>query len=95
MLCFELFHIQIHHIIFLLIWQIQENEYIKIENDENSSKLTISSTKQEHCGCYTLVVENKLGSRQAQVNLTVVGKSKLIFYLYTYSSDISLHLHFI
>ncbi|OXB81604.1 UNVERIFIED_CONTAM: hypothetical protein H355_008766, partial [Colinus virginianus] len=52
--------------------QIQENEYIKIENAENSSKLTISSTKQEHCGCYTLVVENKLGSRQAQVNLTVV-----------------------
>uniref|UniRef100_A0A8C3RA48 Myosin light chain kinase, smooth muscle n=1 Tax=Cyanoderma ruficeps TaxID=181631 RepID=A0A8C3RA48_9PASS len=54
--------------------QIQENEYIKIENAENSSKLTISSTKQEHCGCYTLVAENKLGSRQAQVNLTVVDK---------------------
>ncbi|XP_019378118.1 PREDICTED: myosin light chain kinase, smooth muscle isoform X2 [Gavialis gangeticus] len=54
--------------------QIQENEYIKIENAENSSKLTISSTKQEHCGCYTLVVENKVGSRQAQVNLTVVDK---------------------
>ncbi|XP_067405728.1 myosin light chain kinase, smooth muscle isoform X3 [Emydura macquarii macquarii] len=54
--------------------QIQENEHIKIENAENSSKLTISSTKQEHCGCYTLVVENKVGSRQAQVNLTVVDK---------------------
>uniref|UniRef100_A0A8D2Q5V0 Myosin light chain kinase, smooth muscle n=2 Tax=Varanus komodoensis TaxID=61221 RepID=A0A8D2Q5V0_VARKO len=54
--------------------QIQENEHIKIENAENSSKLTISSTKQEHCGCYTLMVENKLGSRQAQVNLTVVDK---------------------
>uniref|UniRef100_A0A8C0B333 Myosin light chain kinase, smooth muscle n=1 Tax=Buteo japonicus TaxID=224669 RepID=A0A8C0B333_9AVES len=54
--------------------QIEENEYIKIENAENSSKLTISSTRQEHCGCYTLVVENKLGSRQAQVNLTVVDK---------------------
>ncbi|XP_032652926.1 myosin light chain kinase, smooth muscle isoform X2 [Chelonoidis abingdonii] len=54
--------------------QIQENEHIKIENAENSSKLTISSTKQEHCGCYTLVVENKMGFRQAQVNLTVVDK---------------------
>ncbi|XP_062972742.1 myosin light chain kinase, smooth muscle isoform X2 [Elgaria multicarinata webbii] len=54
--------------------QIQENEHIKIENGENSSKLTISSTKQEHCGCYTLVVENKVGSRQSQVNLTVVDK---------------------
>ncbi|XP_009075123.1 PREDICTED: myosin light chain kinase, smooth muscle isoform X2 [Acanthisitta chloris] len=54
--------------------QIQESEYIKIENGENSSKLTISSTKQEHCGCYTLVVENKLGSKQAQVNLTVVDR---------------------
>ncbi|XP_060630871.2 myosin light chain kinase, smooth muscle isoform X2 [Anolis sagrei] len=54
--------------------QIQENEHIKIENAENSSKLTISSTKHEHCGCYTLVVENKQGSRQAQVNLTIVDK---------------------
>ncbi|KAM6461571.1 myosin light chain kinase, smooth muscle isoform 3-T3 [Liasis olivaceus] len=54
--------------------QLQENEHIKIENAENSSKLTISFTKQEHCGCYTLVVENKLGSKQAQVNLTVVDK---------------------
>uniref|UniRef100_A0A670YKA8 Myosin light chain kinase, smooth muscle n=1 Tax=Pseudonaja textilis TaxID=8673 RepID=A0A670YKA8_PSETE len=54
--------------------QLQENEHIKIENAENSSMLTISSTKQEHCGCYTLVVENKLGSKQAQVNLTVVDK---------------------
>ncbi|XP_058051190.1 myosin light chain kinase, smooth muscle isoform X2 [Ahaetulla prasina] len=54
--------------------QLKENEHIKIENAENSSKLTISSTKQEHCGCYTLVVENKLGSKQAQVNLTVVDK---------------------
>ncbi|XP_060118705.1 myosin light chain kinase, smooth muscle isoform X1 [Heteronotia binoei] len=54
--------------------QIQENEHIKIENAENSSKLTITSTKQEHCGCYTLVVENKQGSRQAQVNLTIVDK---------------------
>nr|XP_056717065.1 myosin light chain kinase, smooth muscle isoform X2 [Euleptes europaea] len=54
--------------------QIQENEHIKIENAENSSKLTITSTKQEHCGCYTLVVENKQGSRQGQVNLTIVDK---------------------
>ncbi|KAL8183166.1 UNVERIFIED_CONTAM: hypothetical protein K2H54_021094, partial [Gekko kuhli] len=54
--------------------EIQENEHIKIENAENSSKLTISATKQEHCGCYTLVVENKQGSRQAQVNLTIVDK---------------------
>ncbi|XP_077176550.1 myosin light chain kinase, smooth muscle isoform X1 [Paroedura picta] len=54
--------------------QIQENEHIKVENAENSSKLTITSTKQEHCGCYTLVVENKQGSRQAQVNLTIVDK---------------------
>uniref|UniRef100_A0A8C8SS89 Myosin light chain kinase, smooth muscle n=1 Tax=Pelusios castaneus TaxID=367368 RepID=A0A8C8SS89_9SAUR len=54
--------------------QIQENEHLKIENAENSSKLTISSTKQEHCGCYTLVVENNLGKIQAQVNLTVVDK---------------------
>ncbi|XP_064427080.1 myosin light chain kinase, smooth muscle isoform X4 [Mirounga angustirostris] len=52
--------------------QIQESEHIKVENSENGSRLTILATRHEHCGCYTLVVENKLGSRQAQVNLTVV-----------------------
>ncbi|KAM4888337.1 myosin light chain kinase, smooth muscle isoform 1-T1 [Thomomys bottae] len=54
--------------------QIQESEYIKVENSENGSKLTILAARQDHCGCYTLLVENKLGSRQAQVNLTVVDK---------------------
>ncbi|XP_020925890.1 myosin light chain kinase, smooth muscle isoform X1 [Sus scrofa] len=54
--------------------QIQESEHIKVENSENGSKLTIRAARQEHCGCYTLLVENKLGSRQAQVNLTVVDK---------------------
>ncbi|NP_647461.3 myosin light chain kinase, smooth muscle isoform 2 [Mus musculus] len=54
--------------------QIQESEHIKVENGESGSKLTILAARQEHCGCYTLVVENKLGSRQAQVNLTVVDK---------------------
>lgn len=55
--------------------QIEESEHIKVENSENGSRLTILATRQEHCGCYTLLVENKLGSRQAQVNLTVVGES--------------------
>lgn len=55
--------------------QIQESEHIKVENSENGSRLTIVAARQEHCGCYTLLVENKLGSRQAQVNLTVVGES--------------------
>ncbi|XP_076974239.1 myosin light chain kinase, smooth muscle isoform X2 [Tamandua tetradactyla] len=54
--------------------QIQESDHIKVENSENGSKLTILAARQEHCGCYTLLVENKLGSRQAQVNLTVVDK---------------------
>uniref|UniRef100_A0A2I2YKP1 Myosin light chain kinase, smooth muscle n=1 Tax=Gorilla gorilla gorilla TaxID=9595 RepID=A0A2I2YKP1_GORGO len=53
---------------------IQESEHMKLENSENGSKLTILAARQEHCGCYTLLVENKLGSRQAQVNLTVVDK---------------------
>uniref|UniRef100_A0A8B9WXV3 Myosin light chain kinase, smooth muscle n=1 Tax=Bos mutus grunniens TaxID=30521 RepID=A0A8B9WXV3_BOSMU len=54
--------------------QIQDSEHIKVENSEQGSKLTIRAACQEHCGCYTLLVENKLGSRQAQVNLTVVDK---------------------
>ncbi|XP_027700953.1 myosin light chain kinase, smooth muscle [Vombatus ursinus] len=54
--------------------QIQESEHIKIESDENSSKLTILATRQDHCGCYTLLAENKLGTKQAQVNVTVVDK---------------------
>ncbi|XP_043930851.1 myosin light chain kinase, smooth muscle isoform X2 [Protopterus annectens] len=54
--------------------QIVENEHMKIENTESTSKLTISKTKHEHCGCYTLVVENKVGSKQVQINVTVVDK---------------------
>ncbi|KAM9225689.1 myosin light chain kinase, smooth muscle [Dugong dugon] len=54
--------------------KIQESEHIKVESSESGSKLTILAAHQEHCGCYTLLVENKLGSRQAQVNLTVVDK---------------------
>ncbi|XP_068921049.1 myosin light chain kinase, smooth muscle isoform X2 [Petaurus breviceps papuanus] len=54
--------------------QIQESEHIKIESNENGSKLTILATRQEHCGCYTLLAENKLGTKQAQVNVTVVDK---------------------
>nr|XP_045002835.1 myosin light chain kinase, smooth muscle isoform X1 [Jaculus jaculus] len=54
--------------------QIQESQHIKVETSETGSKLTILAARQEHCGCYTLLVENKLGSRQAQVNLTVVDK---------------------
>ncbi|XP_045143443.1 myosin light chain kinase, smooth muscle isoform X2 [Echinops telfairi] len=54
--------------------KIQESEHIRVESGEGGSKLTILAARQEHCGCYTLLVENRLGSRQAQVNLTVVDK---------------------
>ncbi|KAG8535984.1 hypothetical protein GDO81_027358, partial [Engystomops pustulosus] len=51
--------------------EIKESEFIKIEKTEDTCKLTISCARQEHCGCYTLVAENKHGSKQAQINLTV------------------------
>ncbi|KAG8432134.1 hypothetical protein GDO86_016678 [Hymenochirus boettgeri] len=54
--------------------EIKQSEFIKVEKTEDTSKLTISAARQEHCGCYTLVVENKYGSKQAQVNLTVFDK---------------------
>ncbi|XP_067891431.1 myosin light chain kinase, smooth muscle-like isoform X2 [Heterodontus francisci] len=54
--------------------QIKESDHIKIENTDSSSKLIISSTKHEDCGCYNLLVENKIGSKQVQVNLTVVDR---------------------
>ncbi|XP_048455168.1 myosin light chain kinase, smooth muscle [Rhincodon typus] len=54
--------------------QIKESDHIKIENTDNSSKLIISSTKHDDCGCYNLFVENKIGSKQVQVNLTVVDR---------------------
>ncbi|GCC29195.1 hypothetical protein chiPu_0007632 [Chiloscyllium punctatum] len=54
--------------------QIKESDHIKIENTDSSSMLIISSAKHEDCGCYNLLVENKFGSKQVQVNLTVVDR---------------------
>nr|XP_014352130.1 PREDICTED: myosin light chain kinase, smooth muscle [Latimeria chalumnae] len=54
--------------------EIEGSESMKIENTETSSKLTIYPTKHEHSGCYFLQVENRLGSKQVQINLTVVDK---------------------
>lgn len=58
--------------------QIQEGtEDISIESCDTSSKLTISSGQQEHCGCYTIELRNSFGLRQAALNLTIVGQSRL------------------
>ncbi|XP_069791647.1 myosin light chain kinase, smooth muscle-like isoform X2 [Narcine bancroftii] len=54
--------------------QIKESDHIKIENTDCSSKLIISSTKHDDCGCYYLLAENKTGSKQVQVNLTIVDR---------------------
>ncbi|XP_041858311.1 myosin light chain kinase, smooth muscle isoform X2 [Melanotaenia boesemani] len=47
---------------------------ISIETSDGSSKLTISSGQQEHCGCYTIELRNSYGLRQAALNLTIVDK---------------------
>uniref|UniRef100_A0A8C9T8E6 Myosin light chain kinase, smooth muscle n=1 Tax=Scleropages formosus TaxID=113540 RepID=A0A8C9T8E6_SCLFO len=47
---------------------------LSIETTESTSQLTISPTRQEHCGCYTIELQNKFGTRQAALNLTIVDK---------------------
>ncbi|XP_033842327.1 myosin light chain kinase, smooth muscle [Periophthalmus magnuspinnatus] len=47
---------------------------ISIESTDSSSRLTISSGQQEHCGCYTVELRNSYGLRQAALNLTIVDK---------------------
>uniref|UniRef100_A0A3B3XJM6 Myosin light chain kinase, smooth muscle n=2 Tax=Poecilia mexicana TaxID=48701 RepID=A0A3B3XJM6_9TELE len=47
---------------------------VSIETTDSSSKLTISSGQQEHCGCYTVELRNSYGLRQAALNLTIVDK---------------------
>ncbi|XP_051567682.1 myosin light chain kinase, smooth muscle-like isoform X1 [Myxocyprinus asiaticus] len=47
---------------------------ISIETTENSSQLTITASDQDHCGCYTLELQNKFGTKQSSLNLTVVDK---------------------
>ncbi|KAM8858183.1 LOW QUALITY PROTEIN: myosin light chain kinase, smooth muscle-like [Synchiropus picturatus] len=47
---------------------------ISIESGSDSSKLTISSGQQEHCGCYTIELRNQYGLRQGALNLTIVDK---------------------
>lgn len=59
--------------------QIQEGSGdISIESTDNSSKLTISSGQQDHCGCYTIELRNSYGLRQAALNLTIVGEKHLL-----------------
>lgn len=47
---------------------------ISIETTENSSHLTIAASDQDHCGCYTVELQNKFGTKQASLNLTIVDK---------------------
>ncbi|KAG7466950.1 hypothetical protein MATL_G00147860 [Megalops atlanticus] len=47
---------------------------ISIETTDSSTKLTIPTTNQDHCGCYTVELQNKFGTRQAALNLTIVDK---------------------
>ncbi|XP_016093756.1 myosin light chain kinase, smooth muscle-like [Sinocyclocheilus grahami] len=47
---------------------------ISIETTENCSHLTIAASDQDHCGCYTLELQNKFGTKQASLNLTIVDK---------------------
>ncbi|XP_029980113.1 myosin light chain kinase, smooth muscle-like isoform X2 [Sphaeramia orbicularis] len=47
---------------------------ISIDSSDSSSKLTIVSGQQEHCGCYTVELRNTYGLRQAALNLTIVDK---------------------
>ncbi|KTG04879.1 hypothetical protein cypCar_00003082 [Cyprinus carpio] len=47
---------------------------ISIETTENSSHLTIAASDQDHCGCYTLELQNKFGTKQASLNLAIVDK---------------------
>uniref|UniRef100_S4RZZ8 Myosin light chain kinase, smooth muscle n=1 Tax=Petromyzon marinus TaxID=7757 RepID=S4RZZ8_PETMA len=55
--------------------QIAAGGRLKIETkDASSSRLTISSSQHNDCGCYTLVLENKHGSTQALVGVTIVDK---------------------
>uniref|UniRef100_A0A3Q1G0K3 Myosin light chain kinase n=1 Tax=Acanthochromis polyacanthus TaxID=80966 RepID=A0A3Q1G0K3_9TELE len=53
---------------------IQDSADISISSSDSSSKLTISSGQQEHCGCYTIELRNSFGLRQAALNLTIVDK---------------------
>lgn len=56
--------------------QIQEGSCdVSIETTDSSSKLTIGSGQQEHCGCYTVELRNGYGLRQAALNLTIVGET--------------------
>ncbi|KAK1903056.1 Myosin light chain kinase smooth muscle, partial [Dissostichus eleginoides] len=52
----------------------KEASDISIESSDSSSKLTISSGQQEHCGCYTIELRNIYSLRQAALNLTIVDK---------------------
>ncbi|KAJ8253328.1 hypothetical protein GJAV_G00211680 [Gymnothorax javanicus] len=47
---------------------------LSVETTDSSSQLTISPTTQDDCGCYSVELQNKFGTRQAALNLTIVDK---------------------
>ncbi|XP_063073323.1 myosin light chain kinase, smooth muscle [Engraulis encrasicolus] len=50
------------------------NAGITIETTENSSLLTIASSEQDHSGSYHVELQNKFGTKNASLNLSIVDK---------------------
>ena len=54
--------------------ELKVDEEISSHSTNRHLNLTISKAKREHSGCYTVTLENAVGTRKGLCSITVVGQ---------------------
>lgn len=66
----------------VVVWRknrktVQESDRVKIEETDTSTTLTVTKATHDDSGRYTLQVENDLGSDDAAIYVSVLGKTRI------------------
>ena len=66
----------------VVVWRknrktVQESDRVKIDETDTSTTLTVTKATHDDSGRYTLQVENDLGSDDAAIYVSVLGKTRI------------------